>query len=410
MKGKEESGALRKMGRATRTAFDERKIAFQFILLLGAVSLCGDVTYEGARSITGPYMAILGASAGIVGLVAGIGEFLGYALRLLSGYVADRSKAYWPLTIVGYGMMLSIPLMALANHWEIAALLVIIERMGKAIRSPARDAILSHATKQVGRGLGFGIHEALDQAGALIGPLIFTAVILVKGDYRAGFTVLWIPALLTLGILLIARFKVPTPEKLEHAVIEQQCDNPENRRLPKVFWLYTAFILLSVCGFAHFQIISYHLKVKAIVSDAQIPVFYAIAMAIDGVVALIIGKAYDKRGLKTILTIPFLTVLIPFCAFSHSYWFVLGGMILWGAVMGIHETIMRAAIADLIPIERRGSAYGIFNTVYGTSWLIGAALMGFLYDFNPQLIGAFVVVVELISLPLFFLVKKELIK
>lgn len=398
------------MGRETRSAFDERKIAFQFILLLGAVSLCGDVTYEGARSITGPYMAILGASAGIVGLVAGIGEFLGYALRLLSGYVADRSKAYWPLTIVGYGMMLSIPLMALANHWEIAALLVLMERMGKAIRSPARDAILSHATKQVGRGLGFGIHEALDQAGALIGPLIFTAVILVKRDYRTGFTVLWIPALLTLGILLIARFKVPAPEKLEHAIIEQQCENTEHQRLPKVFWLYTAFILLSVCGFANFQIISYHLKVKAIVSDAQIPVFYAIAMAIDGVVALIIGKAYDMRGLKTILTIPYLTVLIPFCAFSHNYWFVLGGMILWGAVMGIHETIMRAAIADLIPIERRGSAYGIFNTVYGSSWLIGAALMGFLYDFNPQLIGAFVVVVELISLPLFFLVKKELIK
>jgi MFS-type transporter involved in bile tolerance (Atg22 family) len=83
-------------------------------------------------------------------------------------------------------------------------------------------------------------------------------------------------------------------------------------------------------------------------------------------------------------------------------------VVLWGAVMGIHETIMRAAIADMIPIERRGSAYGIFNTVYGLSWLIGATLMGFMYEFRPQLIIAFVVAMELMSIPVFFLVKKEI--
>jgi predicted MFS family arabinose efflux permease len=396
------------MSREAQQAINNRRAAFQFILLLGVVSLFGDITYEGARSITGPYLAILGASAGIVGIVAGIGEFCGYALRLLSGYVADRSKAYWPLTILGYGMMLSIPLMALTDYWQIAAVLVIIERMGKAIRSPARDAILSHATKQVGRGFGFGIHEAMDQAGAIIGPLIFTAAIILKGGYRSGFTVLWIPALLTLVILLVARRKVPSPEKLEAAFTEQKPWENKSSGLPKVFWLYTLFILLSVSGFAHFQVISYHLKVKAIISDAQIPVFYAIAMAVDGIVALIIGKAYDKIGLKTILTIPMLTLPIPFFAFSQSYGTVLIGVILWGAVMGIHETIMRAAIADLIPIERRGSAYGIFNTVYGLSWLIGATLMGFMYEFKPQAIIVFVVVMELISIPVFFLVKKEI--
>lgn len=396
------------MSREALQAFDNKRVAFQFILLMGVVSLFGDITYEGARSITGPYLAILGASAGIVGIVAGIGEFCGYALRLLSGYVADRTRAYWPLTILGYGMMLSIPLLALTDYWQIAAVLVILERMGKAIRSPARDAILSHATKQVGRGWGFGIHEAMDQIGAIGGPLIFAAAVMLKGGYRSGFTVLWIPALLSLAVLLVARRKVPEPEKLEAAVTEEKHAESSSNGLPKVFWLYTLFILLSVCGFAHFQIISYHLKVKAIISDAQIPVFYAIAMAVDGVVALIIGKAYDKTGLKTILTIPVLTLPIPFFAFSQSYGAVLIGVVLWGAVMGIHETIMRAAIADLIPIERRGSAYGIFNTVYGLSWLIGATLMGFMYEFRPQLIIAFVVAMELISIPVFFLVKKEI--
>jgi MFS family permease len=386
---------------------DARKTAFQFILLMGVVSLFGDITYEGARSITGPYMAMLGATAGIVGLVAGIGEFSGYALRLLSGYFADRTRAYWPLTIAGYGLILAIPLMALANNWQVAAVLVILERMGKAIRSPARDAILSHATKQVGRGWGFGIHEAMDQIGAIVGPLVFTAVIIFKGNYRTGFNILWVPAFLTLAMVIAARMKVPSPEKLEQPDAAA-ISTPDGSRLPKVFWLYAAFIFLSVGGFAHFQIISYHLKIRAVVSDAQIPLFYAIAMGVDGVVALIIGKAYDKIGLKTLISIPLLTLLIPFFAFSSSYGFALFGIILWGAVMGIHETVMRAAIADLIPIARRGAAYGIFNTVYGVSFLVGSAVMGFLYDKAPGAIGGFVVLLEVVSVPILFAVLREL--
>jgi len=391
----------------SRAGDNNKSVAFQFILLMGVVSLFGDITYEGARSITGPYMAMLGATAGIVGLVAGIGEFCGYALRLLSGYFADRTRAYWPLTIAGYGLILAIPLMALANNWQVAAVLVILERMGKAIRSPARDAILSHATKQVGRGWGFGIHEAMDQIGAIAGPLIFTAVIIFKGNYRTGFNILWVPAFLTLAMVVAARMKVPSPEKLEQpdaAAISA----PDGSRLPKVFWLYAAFIFLSVGGFAHFQIISYHLKIRAVVSDAQIPLFYAIAMGVDGVVALIIGKAYDKIGLKTLISIPLLTLLIPFFAFSSSYGFALFGIILWGAVMGIHETVMRAAIADLIPIARRGSAYGIFNTVYGVSFLVGSAVMGFLYDKAPGAISAFVVLLEVVSVPILFAILREL--
>jgi MFS family permease len=386
---------------------NKRKVALQFILLMGVVSLFGDITYEGARSITGPYMAMLGATAAIVGLVAGIGEFSGYALRLLSGYFVDRTRAYWPLTILGYGLIMAIPLMALANHWQVAAMLVICERMGKAIRSPARDAILSHATKQVGRGWGFGIHEAMDQIGAIAGPLIFTAVIIFNGNYQTGFSILWAPAVLTLAILLVARKKVPEPEKLEHTGAAP-ISAPVSSRLPKIFWLYGAFIFLSVAGFAHFQIISYHLKARAVITDAQIPLFYAIAMGVDGLFALIVGKAYDKVGLRTLLCIPLLTIPIPFFAFSLRYGSVLFGILLWGAVMGIHETIMRAAIADLIPIERRGSAYGIFNTIYGVAFLVGSAVMGLLYDKAPGAITGFVIMLELISVPMLFAVLKEL--
>jgi len=380
---------------------NNKKIAFQFIILLGIVSLFGDITYEGARSVTGPYLATLGASAAIVGLVAGLGEFIGYALRLVSGFVADKTRAYWPLTFIGYGLIFAVPLLAFAGLWQVAALLIILERMGKAIRTPARDAILSHATKQVGRGLGFGIHEALDQVGAIIGPLVFSLVFLLKGGYKEGFTILWIPAVLVLLTLVIARIKVPVPEKLETSK-----EKPMEGKLSRVFWVYTLFTFLSVAGFANFQLISYHLKVQSIISDVQIPIFYAIAMGTDAVVALIIGRAYDRVGLKTLLTIPLLTFFIPFFAFSHSYNLIVISVILWGAVMGVHETVMRAAIADLTPIEKRGSAYGIFNTAYGLSWLFGGVIMGSLYDISVIYLILFVVLMEMISVPVFFMIKR----
>ncbi len=376
-----------------------------FIILLGIVSLFGDITYEGARSVTGPYLGYtLGASPSVVGLVAGIGEFVGYGLRLASGYVADRTKAYWLLTFVGYGLLLSIPLLAFAGYWQLAAVLIILERMGKAIRSPARDTMLSYATKEVGRGWGFAVHEALDQIGAVIGPIVFSLVLLFHGDYREGFTLLWIPALLTLAVLAIARKKVPSPQKLETP--EEASRQDIQGKLPRVFWLYTVFTLFSVAGFANFQLISYHLHAQGIVPDAQIPIMYAIAMGVDALAALVVGKTYDRIGLTSLLAVPLLTLPIPFFAFSTSYSSVLIGMVLWGVVMGIQETIMRAAVADLTPIERRGFAYGVFYTMYGAGWLLGGALMGLLYELSINHLILFAIVMELISIPLFFVVRK----
>ena len=383
----------------------QKSTAYRFIVLMGIVSMFGDITYEGARSITGPYLAVLGASAGIVGLVSGVGEFIGYALRLVSGRFADRAKAYWPLTFVGYGLILSVPLLGLAGHWQLAVPLIILERMGKAIRTPARDAILSHATKQVGRGWGFALHEALDQVGAFIGPLVFYAAFLLKGGYSEGFTVLWIPALLVLLFLTVARLKVPYSERLETSgtITRQKMKG----KLPRVFWIYMIFTFFSVSGFAHFQIISYHFKVQSVVSDAHIPLLYALAMGVDAMMALIIGKVYDRTGLTSLLVAPLMTSVIPFFAFSHAAGSAIISVILWGAVMGVHETVMRAAIADLTPMEHRGFAYGIFNTAYGASWFLGSATMGFLYDFSFNLLFVFVVVMELISIPVFFLMKRE---
>ena len=364
-----------------------------FIILMGFVSLFGDITYEGSRSVTGPFLGMLGASAAAVGLIAGIGEFLGYALRMASGLLADRTKAYWPLTILGYGLLLFVPLLALTNHWLLAASFIILERMGKAVRSPARDTILSFATKEVGRGWGFGIHEAMDQIGAVVGPLIFTAVFFLKGGYRQGFGFLWIPALLTLALVLTARSRLPLPQKMEEALTEE----PQSGLSP-VFWLYTVFTFLSVAGFANFAVISYHFKMGAVVPEGQIPLFYCLAMAVDGVTALVIGKTYDKVGLKSLIFLPLLTLLVPFLAFSQNYGLALASAVVWGAVMGMHETIMRAAIADLTHLKKRGFGYGVFNTCYGAALFAGAFITGLLYQRHRGFISVYVVLTQFCSL------------
>ena len=379
------------------------KSAFQFIILLGLVSCFGDIVYEGARSITGPFLAVLGASSAVVGIIAGVGEFLGYTMRLASGYLADKTRLYWPLTFLGYGALLSIPLLALAGNWEMAALLIILERIGKAIRTPARDTILSHATAQVGRGFGFGLHEALDQIGAILGPLAISAMLFITHGYRLGFALLFIPALLVLFFLIVAQRKWPTPVIFEERTKEEK---KRTDKLPAIFWNYVLFSFFSIVGFVNFQLISYHFEIQSIIPTVQIPIFYALAMGVDAMIALIIGKLYDRIGLSCLFAIPFLTVLLPFFAFSHTYSIVLFSIILWGAIMGIHETIMRAAVADLTPLSRRATAYGIFNMIYGLAWLMGSSLIGLLYSVSLKLIIVWVGVAEAISVLFWWQLKK----
>jgi MFS family permease len=391
--------------RKNREISSQKTGALRFIVLMGVVSLFGDIVYEGARGVIGPYLALLGASASVVGLVGGLGEFIGYALRLFSGFMADRTKAYWLFTFIGYGLLVSIPLLSFAQSWQIAALLILLERAGKAFRSPARDTILSYATKEVGRGFGFGLHEALDQIGAIVGPLIFSAILFAGGNYRLGFSVLWIPAMMVPVVLCIARNRLPHPEKLE---IAHESGSKDNTLFSKTFVLYSLFTFFAVAGFANFPLIAYHLKMKTIVGDAQIPALFALAMGVDALTALIIGKTYDRMGLKILIIVPLLSFFIPLLAFSDMLVGVIIGTILWGIVLGIHETIMRAAVADLTDINRRGSAYGIFNTLYGLSWLLGGTLMGMLYEHSVYTLMLLAALFEVVSIPLFLMLAKSL--
>jgi len=381
--------------------------------------LLGDAIYEGARSVNGPFLAILGANAAIIGAVAGAGEFLGYGIRIFSGYFSDKTKAYWFFVIIGYGLLFTVPLLSLAGVWQLAALFIISERIGKALRNPAKDTILSHSTKQVGTGTGFAIVEVLDQIGAIIGPLIFSILFFILGasgkaisDYQIGYSLLWVPFVLLMIVVIIAYFLVKNPQELEKTQVVKKSDG----HLSKVFWLYTLFGFVTTFGFVNFVLIGYHIKVNSILPDADIPLLYAVAMGIDAVMAIIVGKTYDslknKRknenaGLLTLLVIPLLTMFIPLFAFSMNYLFIVLSMILWGMVMGAHETIMKSAIADITPLEKRGTSYGIFSTVYGLALFGGSIMVGFLYDISIPILIAITIAVEIIAIPFFYIMWKR---
>lgn len=402
-----EGDKRRETGNKPSGAKKGQKRAYRFIVLLGIVSLFADVTYEGAHSITGPYLSLLGASAAAVGVVSGLGELVGYGLRLLSGYLVDRTRRYWLMTFLGYGLnLLAVPLLALAGHWETAALLIILERLGKAIRTPSRDAMLSHVTLSVGRGWGFALHEAMDQIGALTGPLLISLVLYLQGSYQQGFALLLAPAILALIVLFFASRQYPYPVALEFSA-EGEKEAGRDQKFPPVFWLYIAFTVLSIAGYAHFQLISYHLKSQAVVPDAQIPVFFALAMGVDALFALLTGRVFDKVGLLSLAAVPLLTLPVPFLVFGRGFFPVLVGMILWGAVMGMQETIMRAAIAGMTPAQRRGFAYGIFNTAYGGAWFLGSVIMGVLYDLSISYVILFSVILEALSIPLLILTVRK---
>jgi len=376
--------------------------ALKFVILLGVVSLFADMTYEGARSITGPYLAILGASATAVGIVAGFGELIGYALRLVSGYISDRTGKYWTVTLVGYFVnLLAVPLLALAGRWEIAALLMVAERMGKAIRNPSRDAMLSHATQSIGRGWGFGLHEAMDQIGAILGPLIVAGVLYLRGGYRMSFAILLVPALLALAVLVVARALYPRPRDLEVASA-----GLKTKGFSRVFWLYLAAVSLIAAGYVDFPLISYHFGKLSIVPKVWIPIFYAVAMGVDALSALFFGYLFDRVGLSILIVVSLLSFLFAPFVFLGGFYLALVGMTLWGVGMGAQESIMRAAIAGMVPMDKRSTGYGIFNAGFGLFWFLGSALMGILYDVSIPALIIFSVVMQLASVPLFLLLRK----
>jgi len=380
------------------------KVALRFVLMIGVVSFFADFVYEGGRSITGPFLETLGASGAVVGVVAGLGELLGYGLRFFSGRISERTRQFWPMTLFGYFLQMAVvPALALAGNWQIAAVLIVLERVGKAIRNPPRDVMLSHAGKEMGIGWAFGLHEGLDQAGALIGPLVLALILAHRGDFHLAFATLLIPAIITAVLIVVTKFLYPWPQDLEPHTPAIHAAG-----LGRSFWIYLVGAALVAAGFADFQLIAFHLQKHGVASVIWIPIFYSVAMATSGAGSLLFGKLFDRFGVTVLIPLTFISIASAPLMFLGGFDLALVGAALWGLGMGVHESIIPAAVATMVPPERRPSAYGLFTGAYGIFWFLGSAAIGFLYDVSVPDAVVFCVATGVASLPFFFAVRKRL--
>jgi predicted MFS family arabinose efflux permease len=380
-----------------------RHLALRFVLLIGVLSFFADFTYEGSRSIIGPYLATLQASGFIVGVITGFGELLGYGLRLVSGRWADATKKFWPIAIFGYVVqMSSVPALALTGSLPAAALLIILERVGKAIRNPPRDVMLSHAGKQAGGyGWAFGLHEALDQFGAMFGPLLISLILARRGSYHEAFAVLLVPAIINVTLVLFGRWVYPRPEDLE--VTPRQVSG---KGLPRVYWIYLAGTALVGAAFADYPLIAYHFSQAGTVPKDWVPIFYAIAMAVSGTGSLVLGGLFDRWGFRVLIALTIFSASFAPLVFWGGFWAALAGAAVWGVGMGVHESMIPAAVTPMVPSSQRASAFGLFTAGYGAAWFAGSAAIGALYDVSLPATVAFCVVVDLAAVPIFVAVRR----
>jgi MFS family permease len=381
---------------------EERKQALRFIVCLGIVSLFADMTYEGAHSIVGPFLKDLGANATQVGLIAGIGEMMAASLRFFSGKLADRTRAYWTIAIFGYFInMVVVPAMAFAGNWQMAALLVIAERTGKSLRGPARDVLLSEATGKVGHGWGFGLHAAMDQTGAVLGPLLMFAAVARTQHFGPAFLRLVIPAAGALLALLTARFFFPQAGLAAPRPAKQQT-------LPRVFWMYVAAAGLLALGFVDFPLLSYHFEKTALTQPATIPLLYAGAMAVNGITAMIFGKLFDQFGMAVLSVGILISMLSLPLGFLGGFPGAVAGVACWATGLGVQDATLRSGIAQVVSMTKRGTAFGAFNGVYGVAWFLGSAAMGMLYDHSIPALVVFGLVTQAAAAVMFFGLRKQI--
>jgi len=374
------------------------KQAFWFVVTIGIVNLFGDVTYEGARSITGPFLESLGASALTVAVIAGGGELFGYVLRSIAGYFADKTQKYWWVTIAGYVLNTTVvPALALAGSWPAAAALIIAERTGRGIRKPSTDAMISYAGKSIGRGWVFGINEGLDQVGATLGPLIVALVLYIHGGFRAGFGVLLISALLCLTTLALARIWYPRPHELE----EESTELLETKGFSKTYWIYVAAGALIAAGFADFSLISFHFKKATTINDFEIALFYAGAMAAAAITNLVFGRLFDRVGFPIAAGAFLLGACFAPFVFLGQFWLVLIGVVLWGIGMGAQNSLLKAMLSSVIPAQKRSTGFGLFYAVFGIAWFLGSTVTGFLYDQTIAGVIMLSMILQFLALPFF---------
>ncbi|MGZ4539286.1 MAG: MFS transporter [Blastococcus sp.] len=367
----------------------------------GVISLAADMVYEGARSVYGPLLASLGASALVVGAVTGAGEAAALVFRIVSGPLADRTHRYWALTIAGYALTaVCVPLLAV-TPWlgsaglTVAAVLILAERIGKAVRSPAKSALLADAAAHVGMGRGLGVHKALDQIGAFAGPLLVAGLIALSGAIWPGLLALAVPGVIAMVLLAVTRRRLPEPDAVPARVAAL---SRGRQPLPPSFLRFAVGTTLCTAGLVTFGLISFHLVDRHLVPTAGAPLLYAAAMAAGALAALATGEVYDRLGPRVLLGLPVLVAGVPALAFGSSLSAAVLGVLLWGVAVGVQDSTVKALVADLVPRERRATAYGVFAALQGGGALIGGVAAGAIYQHSVPALVAAVGAVQVVAL------------
>lgn len=368
------------------------------VVAFGLVSLAADMVYEGMRSISGPYLASLGASALLVGVITGAGEGMALILRLVSGPLADRYGKHWTLTTVGYAMTaICVPLLAIAPALgsagvAFATTLILLERAGKAIRSPSKSALLADAAKEVGRGKGFAVHKALDQVGSFAGPLVIAAVIALSGRMDLSLAVLAVPG--AIAMVLLAQTQRRTTVG---AAAPSPATSSSTARLPASFYAFAFSIAANTAGLMTYGVIAFHLVDDDLTSVAMVPVVYSGAMVVAALGALATGFAYDRWHSRVLHLLAPMVALVPVLAFHGRLWVVLLGVALWGAATGIQDSTVKALVADLVPKARLATAYGVFAAFQGVAALAGGALAGGLHQHHLTTLIAVIAALQVVA-------------
>lgn len=371
--------------------------ALRFVLAIGMTSAFSDMTHEGARSITGPFLSLLGASGAVVSTVSGEGELLGYALRYVSGFAADRTQRYWTVTFIGYILQMSVvPFLAIAPTWHVAALFIVGERVGRAIRTPARDAMTAHAASRLGSGWAFGVREALDAGGAVVGPLLVTGItVYTGGEYRIAFAILSIPATLCIGSLFFTWSTFPDPANLDEADVK-----PRPARLGKTYWIYLGGMCLTAVGYADWPLIALHFQARHIVRPELVPSLYVAGMGAEAAASLALGRLYDRYGVSSVVSVTLLTSTYGLLVFlGNSIVTTTAGTVIWGIGMAAQESVVKAVLTSIVASDHRARAYGLFDTLFGVSWFVGSVILGVLYDHSPPQAAWFSLIVQLCAVP-----------
>lgn len=360
---------------------ERKKFGRRNFLLVSFTSLFTDISTEMMYPLIPGFIRSLGASNVLVGLIEGIAEATAALAKAAFGWLSDRIRHRKLFIFLGYGLSaLSKPLMGFAGSWFQVLALRFVERLGKGVRTPARDALIAQSVSKKRRGLGFGFHRAADSIGAATGPLLAMLLLYFShNNVRLVFYLSIIPALVGLCLVIFIR-EVKT---LSQSVAEARRQGGLN---PRFIW-FTAVIVIFTLGNSSNAFLLLRAQDSRIALELM-PLLWAVYNLVSAITSPLAGWVSDHIGRKQTILASFFVYsgvyfLFGFALSSVSVWFLFAG---YGLYLGLSKGVFRAFIADLVPQERRATAYGIFETAIGVALLPASLLFGFLWDsFSAQI-------------------------